>query len=182
MRQKNTDANPRHGGGRRGRGGRGGRGCSGAQFRELLSRFATGVTIVTAVDEDGNAHGMTASSLASVSLEPPLLSVCVAKNADFHQVLRRAPRFAVNVLAAGQDDLARAFSSTDVDPFKDLQVDENDGLPFLGDTAASISCELWDCVEAGDHTIFIALVLGGEVRDGGGGPLIHYRSKYTTTR
>ena len=80
-------------------------------FRQLMGRFATGVTVITATSpEDGGPRGMTASSVASVSLVPPLLSVCVEKEAVLHDMLIQSPIFAVNVLAEDQEELSRRFA------------------------------------------------------------------------
>src|SRR5205814_701340 len=82
-----------------------------AQFRQLLGRFATGVTVVTTRDPRGRPIGMTASSVASVSLDPPLLLVCVDRQHDMHPAMQAAPRFVLNVLAADQEALSRRFAA-----------------------------------------------------------------------
>jgi len=79
-------------------------------FRQLLGRFATGVTVLTTRDDQGRPVGMTASSLTSVSLSPPLVSVCVDVTADMHRVMSASGDFVVNVLAAHQRELARRFA------------------------------------------------------------------------
>src|SRR2546427_13107092 len=87
------------------------RGVEPALFRQLLGRFATGVTVVTARNAAGDPIGMTASSVASVSLHPPLLLVSVSREHDMHAALRTAQHFVFNVLAADQEDLARRFAA-----------------------------------------------------------------------
>jgi flavin reductase (DIM6/NTAB) family NADH-FMN oxidoreductase RutF len=87
-----------------------------AQFRQLLGRFATGVTVLTVVTPDGRPMGMTATSLASVSLRPPLVSVCVDHEAELHDVILKSREFVVNVLASQQETLARRFSDKQLSP------------------------------------------------------------------
>jgi flavin reductase (DIM6/NTAB) family NADH-FMN oxidoreductase RutF len=152
-----------------------------AQFRQLLGRFATGVTVVTALDAQGRPAGMTASAVSSVSLEPPLLLVCVGHQADFHFVIAAAPRFAVNVLAADQEHLSRQFAASDTDRFAGVRYRSGPhGVPLLEGVVAHILCDRWGRQEAGDHTVFLGLVTGGETSDRP--PLLYFRSGYTSTR
>jgi flavin reductase (DIM6/NTAB) family NADH-FMN oxidoreductase RutF len=151
------------------------------QFRQLLGRFATGVTVVTALDPQGRPCGMTASSVSSVSLEPPLLLVCVGHQADFHPVMSTAPRFAVNVLAADQESLSRQFAASDGDRFSGVRYQKGPhGVPLLEGALAHLWCDRWGQHEAGDHTVFFGLVTGGETFDRP--PLLYYRSQYTSTQ
>ncbi len=149
-------------------------------FRQLLGRFATGVTVVTTLDAGGRPAGMTASALSSVSLEPPLLLVCVGHQADFHQAISAAPRFAVNVLAADQEPLSRQFAATGGDHFAGVGYRAGPhGVPLLDGVVAHLLCDRWGHYEAGDHTLFFGLVTGGETFDRL--PLLYFRSRYTTT-
>jgi flavin reductase (DIM6/NTAB) family NADH-FMN oxidoreductase RutF len=112
-----------------------------AQFRQLLGRFATGVSIVTTRGADGRPVGMTASALASVSLEPPLLLVAVDRQNDMHDTLRSAPHFAVNILAADQEALSRRFAATDANRFDGVGYRESrHGVPLLNGVLAHIEC------------------------------------------
>jgi len=86
-------------------------------FRAALGRFATGVTVITAVGEDGEDHGMTVSAFSSVSLQPPLVLVCIGHEASMYDLLLGARHFAVNVLSAGQEALARRFAETGAQRF-----------------------------------------------------------------
>jgi len=150
------------------------------QFRQLLGRFATGVTVVTALDPQGSPAGMTASSVSSVSLEPPLLLVCVGHQADFHPIISAAPRFAVNVLAADQEPLSRQFAAPDRNRFAGVTYRSGpQGVPLLNGVVAHLLCDRWGQQEAGDHTVFFGLVTGGETFDRP--PLLYYRSRYTST-
>ena len=106
-----------------------------AQFRQLLGRFATGVTVLTTRDPDGRPIGMTASSVASVSLRPPLVLVSVDKANDMHGALRTAQRFVLNVLAADQEALSRRFALDHPDRFEGISYRETKhGMPVLDKT------------------------------------------------
>ena len=148
-----------------------------SQFRQLLGRFATGVTVLTLVTPEGRPLGMTANSLASVSLDPPLLSVCVDREAELHDVIVRAPEFVVNVLASPQEALARRFSDKHEDRFDGVGYRLNpDGLILLDGALAHVVCERFAEYPGGDHTIILGRVVGGSTSDGR--PLLYYRGGY----
>lgn len=148
-----------------------------AQFRQLLGRFATGVTILTVVAPDGRPIGMTANSLSSVSLSPPLISLCIDRAADMHDVIIGAQQFVVNVLSSPQETLARRFADKHADRFDGVGYHLNpDGLILLDGALAHIECQRHAQYEAGDHTIVVGKVLGGETGDGR--PLLYYRGGY----
>lgn len=146
-------------------------------FRDLLGRFATGVTVLTARATDGRPFGMTANAVASVSLDPPLVLVCVDRTRDMHDVLRSAPRFALSVLAADQESVSRRFAEDAADRFAGIAVLEGPhGLPLVAGAVAHIQCAMRDTVSAGDHTVFIGLVTGGTAFDRP--PLAYFRAEY----
>jgi flavin reductase (DIM6/NTAB) family NADH-FMN oxidoreductase RutF len=146
-------------------------------FRDLLGSFATGVTVLTTVDATGRPAGMTVSAVSAVSLVPPLLLVCIDRDADCHDTLRAGSGFVLNVLAAGQERLSARFAAELPDRFQGVAHDRGPGgLPILEGTVAHIRCELDQLVTAGDHTIFIARVGGGETHDRK--PLLHFRGAY----
>jgi flavin reductase (DIM6/NTAB) family NADH-FMN oxidoreductase RutF len=148
-----------------------------AEFRQLLGRFATGVTILTTKAPDGQPLGMTANSLASVSLHPPLISVCVDREAAMHDVILQAPEFVVNVLAGPQEALARRFSDKHEDRFDGVGYDLSpEGLILLDGALAHVVCEHHATYPAGDHTIVLGRVIGGTTNDGR--PLLYYRGGY----
>lgn len=149
-------------------------------FRQVCGRFATGVTVITALDGEGVPSGMTANSFASVSLDPPLVSAAIDLNASTHAVLLSAPRFAINILAAHQETLSRHFASEQANRFDG--VDWHHGLAkqvLLDGALAHIICERWSTVAAGDHTILIGRVIGGDAADHGT-PLLYYRGGYAS--
>jgi flavin reductase (DIM6/NTAB) family NADH-FMN oxidoreductase RutF len=155
------------------------------EFRRAMGRFATGVTIVT-VDLDGEIHGMTANAIASVSLDPLLLLVCVDQTARTHAHLHSRKRFGVNILAADQ----RAISEYYAQPLATHEHAEAEagarfdrtkyGTPVLHGALAYLECKLQSAQEAGDHTIFIAEVEDVVMREGE--PLLFFRGKYRHIR
>lgn len=149
-------------------------------FKRALRRFASGVTVVT-VAHDSELHGMTASAFASVSLEPPLVLVCLDKASRTRALILENGLFAINILAAGQEELSRAFSKSGVKPFDRL--DHRPGAtssPLLEGAIAWIECTLEQMVEAGDHDVFIGKVITAEARDGE--PLLYYEQNYRALR
>jgi len=151
-----------------------------AAFRRLLSRFASGVTVLTTRGPAGQPVGMTASSLASVSLVPPLVSVCVDVSADMHRALSVSGEFVVNILRADQEHLSRRFSITPADErFQGVGWRETSaGLIVLEDTIGHIECERYTDLALGDHTLFVGRVTGGETAEGV--PLLYFRGGYGT--
>ncbi len=152
-------------------------GADPALFRQLLGRFATGVTVVTTRDPAGQPIGMTASSVASVSLHPPLVLVSVDQANDMHPALRAAQHFVLNVLAADQEAISRRFAAEHPNRFEGIGYrDTRHGLPVLDGVLASIECEKHAEAPGGDHTVFFGLVTGGSVSDRR--PLLYYRGGY----
>lgn len=161
---------------------------SAEQFRRSLSHLAKGVTVVTARRPDGTPSGLTATAVCSVSLDPPLILVCVERDTRTHGVVGAAGSYAVNLLREDQAELARLFS-TDADQ-KFLEVDwrpGETGAPVLLTAVAHVECAVVKTVPAGDHTIFIGEVREAEVQETPAGepapgPLLHYRAAYRTLR
>lgn len=152
-----------------------------AQFRQLLGRFATGVTVLTTRAPDGRPLGMTASAIASVSLEPPLVLVCVDRRHDMHAALAAGQGFVLNILAADQEALSRRFAAETDDRFDGIGYAESErGFPVLDGTVASIECEQHGSFPGGDHAVFVGAVTGGSVTDRP--PLLYYRGGYANLR
>jgi len=148
-----------------------------SEFRQLLGHFATGVTILTTATPEGQPLGMTANSLSAVSLCPPLISVCVDREAEMHDVILKAPEFVVNVLASPQEALARRFSDKHEDRFDGVGYHLSpEGLILLEGVLAHIICQRQETYPAGDHTIVLGRVIGGGTNDGR--PLLFYRGGY----
>ena len=129
------------------------------------------------VDHDGELHGMTASSFASVSLEPPLILVCLDKASRTRALILEQGSFVVNILAGDQEGVSRSFSRRGTKPFAELgHRPGTAGDPLLDGAIAWIECRLSELVEAGDHDIFVAEVLACE--DRAGDPLLYYDQAY----
>ncbi|MGH2868901.1 MAG: flavin reductase family protein [Solirubrobacteraceae bacterium] len=146
-------------------------------FREVFGRFATGVAVVTSAGPSG-AGGMTANALCSLSLEPLLALVCFENRARTLPIVRDAGRFAVNLLAADQADLAGVFASKlpESEKLESVAHRLEDGVPVIDGSLAWAVCELRELIAGGDHTIAI-----GEVTSmglGGGEPLLWYSGRY----
>ncbi len=149
-------------------------------YRDTIGRFPTGVAVVTATGPGGPA-GMTTNAVTSLSLDPLLLLVCFELRSRTLEVVRTSRRFAVNVLRAGDEELAAVFASKRVGPEKFAAVThtEEHGVPVLDRALAWIACELRELRPAGDHEIGIGEVIGtGGMHDGD--PLVFYAGRYTT--
>jgi flavin reductase (DIM6/NTAB) family NADH-FMN oxidoreductase RutF len=154
-----------------------------AEFREALGCFATGVTVIT-VDCEGQVQGMTANAFASVSLDPPLVLVCVDHRARTHAHLHAKKRFGVNVLSEDQQVISEYYARAAQDHGHaereaGARFDRTThGTPVLNGALAYLECRLHTAQDAGDHTIFIAEVEEVVVREGN--PLLYYRARYRT--
>lgn len=130
-------------------------------LRDAFGAFLTGVTVVTTIDDAGLPIGFTANSFASVSLDPPLLLVCLAKTSRNYDTLTKAPGFAVNILAEGQKDVSNTFARPVEDRFASVTWQRGPfGAPVFADVAAWFDCAMHDVVDAGDHVILIGRVKG----------------------
>lgn len=146
------------------------------EFRQALSRFATGVTVVTTYDGVKPA-GLTVSAFTSLSLAPPLVLICIDRRARSHDAIALAGAFAVNVLTDRQEPVARRFAARDGEKFPpgSYRLSER-GLPLLADVLATIECRLVNMLPGGDHSIYVGEVLEASVKPGQ--PLLYYRSQY----
>jgi 3-hydroxy-9,10-secoandrosta-1,3,5(10)-triene-9,17-dione monooxygenase reductase component len=147
-------------------------------FRNVLGHFPTGVTVLTAYSPAGPI-GMSANSLTSVSLDPPLLLVCPAKNSETWPAIREAGRFCVNVMARHHEPTVRRFAVRGVDRFEGSSYHDRSSGPALDDAIAWIDCELQHEHDAGDHTIAVCAVVGLE-HAAEGEPLVFFRGRYGT--
>jgi flavin reductase (DIM6/NTAB) family NADH-FMN oxidoreductase RutF len=148
-------------------------------YRDVIGHFATGVAVVTCQGRDGPA-GLTTNAVTSLSLDPLLLLVCFDNTSRTLSVVRESRRFAVNVLRAGQEDLAAAFASKRVaeEKFEAVTHRIAHGVPVLDDALAWVACELVELLAGGDHTIGIGSVLDGAASEGE--PLVFFRGRYAT--
>jgi flavin reductase (DIM6/NTAB) family NADH-FMN oxidoreductase RutF len=151
------------------------------EFRDAVGAFATGVSIITTSGED-HAYGMTVSSFTSVSLDPPLVLICTARNAGGSEAIVRSGVFAANILAAEQEPLSTYFASKDrargLDAFRNIpHKTVVSGSPILDGVAGWMDCRLATTHDAGDHLIFIGEVLALGL-DPGKPPLLFHRGRY----
>lgn len=150
-------------------------------FREALGTFVTGVTVVTTRDARGASVGMTANSFTSVSLDPPLVLVCVGRASSNIATFAEASSFAVNILSEGQHDTAAQFARRGIDRFAGVSHRSGEtGSPILQDCLAWFDCTLHQRVDAGDHMILIGRVRAFE--SGKAHPLGFSRGRYVQAR
>lgn len=149
-------------------------------FRSVLGRFASGVTIVTAVDAEGRDHGMTVSAFSSLSLRPPLVLVCIDRGATLHGALRPDAPLVIHILAAGQETLSRRFASGEpAERFAGVGYGRAaNGAARLDGVLAHLECRVDALHDGGDHTIVVGRVEHAEVQEAR--PLLYYRSGYAT--
>lgn len=149
-------------------------------FRSVLGRFTSGVTVVTATDAAGTPHGMTVSAFCSLSLQPPLVLVCIARDSSILPVLREASYFAVNILTANQEAISRRFAGLDdANRFHGIGYTQGKfGTALIDDVLAWLECRLVGKHDGGDHEIFIGEVESAHAR--AERPLLYYRGGYAT--
>ena len=147
-------------------------------FRAVLGRFATGVTILTARDAEGQDHGMTVSAFCSASLEPPLVLACVDHAAKMHDLLMNREYVAFSILASSQEALSRRFAELESCRFDGLGYTRGEqGAVLFDDALAHLECRVRDRHDAGDHTIIVCQVERATTRQDR--PLLYYRGGYT---
>jgi 3-hydroxy-9,10-secoandrosta-1,3,5(10)-triene-9,17-dione monooxygenase reductase component len=147
-------------------------------FRTAMSGLPTGVTVVSAPGPDGPA-GATANAVTSLSLDPPLMLACLERASRTLAAVQTAERFAINVLHAGQADLARAFATKAPhdEKWSEVAWSERHGVPVLADALAWVACALRETHDGGDHAIVTGTVLGLD-GSGEGDPLVFHRGVY----
>lgn len=146
-------------------------------LRHILRRFAAGVTVITSVNDEGSPVGMTATAFSSVSIDPPMVLVCVNSTARTRHAIEGSTGYGVNILARGQEAVARQFASQAADKFEGIAWREGEtGVPLIEGALASLECRVVQSVEAGTHIVYIGAVLAGE--DPGGDPLIYHEGSY----
>ncbi|HEV2638952.1 MAG TPA: flavin reductase family protein [Actinocrinis sp.] len=147
------------------------------RFRDLMASVCAPVTVVTTV-RDAVVYGATASSLAALSLDPPLVTVAFDRGSAFLGQVVESGRFGVNVLSHRQHELAMTFARRDVDRFEGTGWFSDDGLPRLPDTASWMACDLYQVVEGGDHLLLFGLVVAASRADHA--PLVYSHRTFGT--
>jgi len=151
------------------------------KFRQCLSKFATGVTVVTCASGDGRPYGITANSFSSVSLEPRLILWNVAKVSNSLQAFLDAKYFAINILATDQRELSSHFAKSDHTLFDDIEIDRSgQNVPLIPDSLACFECRTSQIHDCGDHYIIIGEVL--KFRSTEADPLLFFNGQYAAIR
>ena len=149
-------------------------------FRSAVAHFATGVTVITTVDAEGEPHSMTANSFTSVCMEPPVVLVCVAHGTNTFGFLEKAGRFGVNILRKEQEELGGYFAKRPEDRQGGVEYSYTpgkDGVPYLNDSMVFLACHVVGTHVYGDHTIFLGEVDEVQQHESGK-PLMFYRSRW----
>ena len=147
------------------------------EFRAALSRFPSGVTIVTTKDKEGKLHGITVSAFASVSLEPPMVMVCVDKRAGSHYAFEESGAFIVHILAEENEHHSNRFASKIPDKFENVNYRNGIAdIPALENALVILECRLAHAHEGGDHTIFVGEIERAAINDGK--PLVYWHGDY----
>ena len=149
------------------------------EFRAALSRFASGVTVVTTRDADGNLHGLTVSAFCSVSLEPPLILICIDKHTASHYAFLESNHFVVNVLLEDQIHHSNQFAAPIADKFDGIEYYLGiEDIPILKDALVNLECRLVNAHDNGDHTIFVGQIEKSHIANGK--PLVYFHGNYRT--
>jgi len=155
-------------------------------YREVLARFATGVTVVTTLEQSADGDqpwGTTVNSFTGISLDPPLVMVSIGRERSIHPIIERTGRFGVNVLAEGAQAISDCFAGAP-SPLPRSAFCNADftlgraGLPVLEQALAYLSCDVDKVIEAGDHTMYLGRVIETACRDDVGWPLLYFRRRY----
>ena len=145
-------------------------------FRQVMGRFASGVTVITA-ETDGGVRAMTANAFMSGSLTPPLCIISVAKKARLHAALQTAKHFGVSMLAQGQEAISQHFAGQGVAQ-PDVCFEHMGGVPVLANVSAALAAAIEARHDCGDHSLFIGHIVS--LRDDGRAPLVYHGGKYAT--
>ncbi len=147
------------------------------EIRNVMGHFATGVTVITTSDITGKPFGLTVNSFTSLSLNPPLVVVCVDKTVDCYSCFDESKVFAVNVLSEDQEELSRRFATKGIEKFAGIQWRMGEhGSPLLDRVIGTIECKVTLSYEGGDHTIFLGEILSATAK--GDRPLLFFKGKY----
>jgi 4-nitrophenol 2-monooxygenase / 4-nitrocatechol 4-monooxygenase, reductase component len=147
------------------------------EFREVISHFASGVTVVTTFYE-GRAYGTTASAVSSLSLEPPMLLVCLNRESQTGRAIASSGHFAVNILGAAHADLAERFAQKGGDKFDGVPTTPGQwGEPLFEEAVATLECRVSEQTAVATHQVFFAEVVSAAAR--GGAPLAYFKGQFS---
>jgi flavin reductase ActVB len=147
-------------------------------FRNAMASFASGVTVVTTRDKAGRDTGFTASAFSSLSLEPPLVLVCLQKDADCYPAFMKADSFGVSILSSEQPEIAVRFATKAADKLNGTPIvrGAKSGIALIAGASAHVECLMHDRVDEGDHTILVGRAVSAVVN--GTDPLLHYNRQF----
>ena len=152
-----------------------------AEFRRALGHFAAAVTVITTKLDSGDAAGITVTAFSSLSLDPPLVLICIDHRAKLHAHLKVDGFFAVNILAEDQEVCSRRFASSEPNQFREIGYTEGvSGAPLIQGAIANLECRITQALPGGDHTIFIGEVEATRVQEGK--PLVYFRGGYAALK
>jgi flavin reductase (DIM6/NTAB) family NADH-FMN oxidoreductase RutF len=146
-------------------------------FRQVMGNFATGITVVTTRDANGNPYGLTVNSFTSVSLDPVLVLVCLDNRLSGLDYFKNSKHFGVNILSDRQEDISRMFAKKDSERPASIYLEGKLGLPLIRNSLAIMECEVKNVYAGGDHQIFLGEVQHAEVLQPEGA-LLYFRGKY----
>jgi flavin reductase (DIM6/NTAB) family NADH-FMN oxidoreductase RutF len=147
------------------------------ELRNIMGHFATGVTVITTRDIDGKPFGLTANAFSSLSLDPPMVLICVDKKVDCYACFEGSKVFAVNFLDEEQEHLSRRFATKGIEKFEGIAYKTGEcGIPLLEGALGYIECKLTGGYDGGDHTIYVGEVL--DAMASGERPLLFFKGKY----
>lgn len=148
------------------------------EYRKVVSRFATGVTIVTTQNAQGQPYGLTVSAFTSVSLAPLLVLVCLSNHLSGLEAFQESNRFGINLLAVDQEELSNHFATPGTDRSQGPYVSGQTGIPVLEGVIARLECEVTEWYPGGDHTIMMGEVKSAEIVNAEKEPLLYYGGRY----
>ncbi len=146
------------------------------QYKDVMAQFATGITLVTIKNQSGEPAGLIVNSLASVSLEPPLVLFCLGKSSQLHEVFAQVDQCGVNILNTDQRGLVEQFTSPREDRWADVPYSMHFGAPIVQGSLAYIYCNIVSRHDAGDHTIYVGEVV--DLDQGQGEPLLYHNRRF----
>jgi DNA-binding GntR family transcriptional regulator len=145
-------------------------------FRDVIGRFASGVTVITTRVGDVD-YGTTASAVSSLSMEPPMLLICMNRTSETGQAIHESGHFTVNILGEGQGEIAKRFASKGGDKFSGVDIERGLGdLPHIADALGHLDCAVDETATGGTHTVFLSLVEHASATEGS--PLTYYRGRF----
>ncbi len=147
-----------------------------AAFRHLIGHFPSGVTVIAVQDKD-NQFGATASAFCSLSLEPPMVLVCLHSAIETARAIERVRRFSISILGEGQSEVALRFAAKRPDKFDDVSnIETLGGHPVITDAVAQLHCEVEEVAAGGTHSVFISRVLAARLNSNA--PLTYFRGGF----